>query len=419
VSPQADAGCVVIIGAGLAGANVAVTLREEGHRGRIKLLGDEPTPPLGRPPLSKTYLRGEEALRDWYVRPVEWYADNDIELRRDAAVSHIETGSRTLVHGGGKPITYDRLVLCTGGRARRPSIAGLDLPGVHLLRTVADCDGIKEAARPGTRAVVVGMGFIGSEVAASLRQLGVTVTAVFGGSAPLEAVLGTEVGAAMGRMHREHDVALLPNDRAVRFEGSDKVERAVTESGERVECDFAVIGAGIEPNLTPLAGTGIDVENGILVDAHCRTTVDGIYAAGDVANHLHPLFGRVRVEHYNSAEKMGQAVARSILGSDVPYSYVHSFWSDQYEHKLEYVGHATGWDRFVVRGNIREQEFLGFYVRGGILRAVVGLNRGGDPELEDHSELRACQELIGDEAAIPIDKLADELVDLRELVTTR
>jgi 3-phenylpropionate/trans-cinnamate dioxygenase ferredoxin reductase subunit len=418
VSQQAHAGSVAIIGAGLAGANVAVTLREEGHRGRITLLGDEPTPPLGRPPLSKGYLRGEEDLRDWYVRPVDWYADNDIELRRDAAVSHIDTGSRTLVHHGGEPLGYDQLVVCTGGRARRPPIAGLDISGVHLLRTVADCDGIRNAARPGTRAVVVGMGFIGSEVAASLRQMGVAVTAIFGGGAPLEAVLGAEVGAAMERIHRDHDVVLLPNDRVVRFEGSDGVERAVTESGERVECDFAVVGAGIEPNLTPLAATGIALENGILVDGHCRTSVDGIYAAGDVANHLHPLFGRVRVEHYNSAEKMGRAVARSILGSDGPYSYVHSFWSDQYEHKLEYVGHAAGWDRFVVRGNIREQEFLGFYVRGGILRAAMGLNRGGDPELEDQSELRACQELIGREAAVPVDMLADELVDLRELVTT-
>ena len=332
-------------------------------------------------------------------------------------MSHIETGSAKVAHGGGEPLPYDQLVLCTGGRARRPPIAGLDLPGVHLLRTVADCDGVKAAARPGTRAVVVGMGFIGSEVAASLRQMGVAVTAVFGGGAPLEAVLGTEVGAAMARIHRDHDVALLPNDRAVRFEGSDRVERAVTESGERVECDFAVIGAGIEPNLTPLSDTGIALENGVLVDGHCRTTVDGIYAAGDVANHLHPLFGRVRVEHYNSAEKMGQAVARSILGSDVPYNYVHSFWSDQYDDKLEYVGHAADWDRFVVRGSIREQEFLGFYLRGGILRAAVGLNRGGDPELEDQSELRACQELIGREAVVPVEMLADELVDLRELVT--
>ncbi|HEX4754248.1 MAG TPA: FAD-dependent oxidoreductase [Candidatus Dormibacteraeota bacterium] len=417
MSPQADAARVVIIGAGLAGANVAVTLREEGHRGRIALLGDEPTPPLGRPPLSKTYLRGEETLRDWYVRPVDWYADNDIEVHRDAVVSHIETGSQRVRHAGGEPLPYDRLVLCTGGRARRPPIAGLDLPGVHLLRTVADCDGIKAAAQPGTRAVVVGMGFIGSEVAASLRQMGVTVTAIFDGGAPLEAVLGTEVGEAMARIHRARDVALLPNDRAVRFEGSHSVERAVTEAGESVECDFAVIGAGIEPNLTPLKGTGIALENGVLVDGHCRTTVDGIYAAGDVANHLHPLFGRVRVEHYNSAEKMGQAVARSILGSDVPYSYVHTFWSDQYEHKLEYVGHAVGWDRFVVRGSIREQEFLGFYIGGGILRAAVGLNRGGDPELEDQSELRACQELIGRQAAVPVEVLADELVDLRELVT--
>ncbi|MEO8898334.1 MAG: FAD-dependent oxidoreductase [Candidatus Dormibacter sp.] len=418
MSPQTDAGCVVIVGAGLAGANVAVTLREEGHHDRIVLLGDEATIPFGRPPLSKTFLRGEEALSNWYVKPADWYGDSDVELRHDAAVLHIDTHSRKVLLRGGETLDYDRLVLCTGGRARRPGIAGLDLPGVHLLRTVADCEGIKLAVRPGTRAVVVGMGFIGSEVAASLRQMDVAVTAVFNGGAPLEAVLGPEVGAAMSRIHRDRGVELLHDDRVVGFEGSDGLERAVTKSGTRVQCDFAVVGAGIEPKLAPLAGTGIAVENGVLVDAHCRATVDGIYAAGDVANHLHPLFGRVRVEHYNNAERMGQAVARSILGDETPYGYVHSFWSDQYEHKLEYVGHAARWDRFVVRGSAQERKFLGFYLRGGVLTAAVGLNRGGDPELEEHSELHACQELIGREAAVPINVLADELVDLRELLPT-
>jgi 3-phenylpropionate/trans-cinnamate dioxygenase ferredoxin reductase component len=408
----------VIIGAGLAGANVAVTLREEGHRGRVVLLGDEPTLPFGRPPLSKTYLRGEESLDGWLVKPDEWYGESEVELRRGAAVSHVDAESRRAYLADGEAIDYDRLALCTGGRPRRPAIAGLDLAGVHLLRTVVDCDGIKSAARPGARAVVVGMGFIGSEIAASLRQMGVVVTAVFDGTAPLDAVLGAEVGAAMGRIHRDAGVELLANDRVVRFEGSDGLERAVTKAGARLDCDFAVVGAGIEPNLTPLAGTRIAAENGVLVDERCQTTVDGIYAAGDVANHQHPLFGRVRVEHYNSAEKMGQAMARSILGSETPYDYVHSFWSDQYDHKLEYVGHATRWDRLVVRGSLEEPKVLGFYVRDGVLTAAVGLNRGGDPELEEQSELRACQRLIGQGAAIPVEVLADELIDLRELVST-
>ncbi|MBJ7593569.1 MAG: FAD-dependent oxidoreductase [Candidatus Dormibacteraeota bacterium] len=405
----------MIVGAGLAGASVAVTLREEGFRGPIALLGDEATPPFGRPPLSKTYLQGREGLGSWYVKPPDWYDRREVEFRPDAAVAQLDTAAKQIRLGSDEIIRYDRAVLCTGGRPRRPAIPGTDLPGVHLLRTVADCDAIKSAARPGTRAVVVGMGFIGSEVAASLRQLDVAVTAIVSGATPLDTVLGTEVGATMARIHREHSVQLIPRDRAVRFEGSASVERVVTKAGARIECDFAVVGVGIEPNLSAMADTAIALDNGVLVDAQCRTTVDGTYAAGDVANHLHPLFGRVRVEHYNNAEKMGAAAARSILGDDAPYGYVHTFWSDQYEHKLEYVGHAASWDRFVVRGNVQGQKFVGFYVREGILRAAVGLNRGGDPELDKQGELHACQELIARQAAVPIDVLRDERIDLREL----
>ena len=393
-----------------------MTLREEGHRGRIALLGDEATLPFGRPPLSKGVLRGEEDLGDWYVRPADWYDRNDVQFRADSAVARVDTDARRVLLGGGEAMRYDHVVLCTGGRARKPDIPGIRLPGVHVLRTVTDCATIRAAARPGARAVVVGMGFIGSEVAASLRQLGVAVTAVVSGASPLESVLGREVGAAMARIHREHGVELIPADRVVCFEGSGSVERVVTGAGVRLGCDFVVVGTGLEPDLASVTGTAIACDNGILVDGRCRTTVDGIFAAGDVANHLHPLFGRVRVEHYNNAERMGGAVARSILGDNAAYGYVHSFWSDQYEHKLEYVGHAARWDRFVVRGSVDEQRFVGFYVRDGVLRAAVGLNRGGDPEIDEQSELHACQELIARQAAVPVDVLEDERIDLRALL---
>lgn len=410
---------VVIAGAGLAGGNVAVTLRGEGFRGRIVMIGSEPDRPFGRPPLSKTYLRGEEDLTHWYVKPAEWYGRNDIELRLETTVTGIDTDTRTVRLQSGETLGYDRLVLCTGGRPRKPGFPGVDLAGVHLLRTVADCEAVKRAARPGARAVVVGMGFIGSEVAASLRQLGLVVTAVFDSASPLERVLGTEVGAVIAGIHRDQGVALIGADRVVRFEGTDVVERVVTERGRQVECDLAVVGAGIDPDVATVEATWIATDNGILVDQGCRTSIADVYAAGDVANHLHPLFGRVRVEHYNSAEKMGRAAARAILGDDEPFGYVHSFWSDQFEHNLEYVGHAKRWDTFVVRGSAAERRFLGFYLEAGVLRAVVGLNRGGDPELEDNSELRACQSLIAARAALSPDILANEQVDLQALATGR
>ncbi len=410
---------VVIVGAGLAGGNVAVTLRGEGFRGRIVLIGGEPDHPFGRPPLSKTYLRGEEDLTNWYVKAAEWYERNDVELRLGTAVTGVDTHARTVILTGGEPLGYDRLVLCTGGRACRPEIPGVDLPGVHLLRTLADCEAIKRAARPRARAVVVGMGFIGSEVAASLRQLGLVVTAVLGGASPLEKVLGREVGAAMADIHRNQGVVLIGEDRVVGFEGTDVVERVVTERGRQLACDLAVIGVGIEPDVTAVASTPIATNNGILIDQGCHTSIADVYAAGDVANHLHPLFGRVRVEHYNGAERMGRAAARAVLGDDEPFGYVHSFWSDQFEHKLEYVGHARRWDSFVVRGSMAEKRFLGFYLEAGVLRAVVGLNSGGDPELEEDSELRACQQLIAARAALPPELLADEGVDLQSLPAVR
>lgn len=415
MAEKAEAAQVVIAGAGLAGGNAAVTLRDEGHRGRIVLIGREPTPPFGRPPLSKTYLRGEESLDDWYVRPADWYERHEIECRIETAVRFVDTDARHVRLDNGERVSYDQLVLCTGGRPRKPALPGVDLPGVHVLRTVADCEAVKNAARPGARALVVGMGFIGSEVAASLRQLGVAVTAVLGEASPLERVLGQEVGAVMAEIHREHDVQLIPGDHIARFEGSDSLERAVTKAGLSVDCELAIVGAGIEPDVEAVAATPVALDNGILVDAHCRTSVEDVFAAGDVANHLHPLFGRVRVEHYNSAEKMGRAVARIMLGDGAPFDYVHSFWSDQFEHKLEYVGHASRWDSFVVRGDVGAKSFLGFYLEGGVLRAAVGLNRGGDPELEEDSDLRACQTLIAQRAAPPSGALASEQIDLHDL----
>jgi 3-phenylpropionate/trans-cinnamate dioxygenase ferredoxin reductase subunit len=410
-------GTMVIVGAGMAGGNAAVALREEGFGGRVLLCGEEPNPPFGRPPLSKTYLRGEEDLSGWLVRPPEWYQEHDVELRTDTAVSGIDTTARRVSLASGESVGYRALLLATGARNRHLAIPGADLPGVHQLRTVAECEGIRRAALPGRHAIVVGMGFIGSEVAASLRTMGLRVTVVLPGRVPLESAVGPEVGEALASIHVERGVQVLTEDQAVAFEGRDTLEAVITRKGERLTCDLAVLGIGVEPQVRLAETAGVPVDNGILVDGRCQTGVPDIYAAGDVANHEHPLFGRIRVEHYNNAEKQGRHAARSMLGSDAPYGYVHSFWSDQYDHTLEYVGHAARWERFVVRGSIRERRFLGFYLAGRTLRAAVGLDRGGDPELEPDSELAACVALIAEGATPSPDALADEEVDLRSLAS--
>jgi 3-phenylpropionate/trans-cinnamate dioxygenase ferredoxin reductase component len=406
----------VIVGSGLAGGNAAVTLREEGFKGRIVLIGREPGVPFGRPPLSKTYLRSEEDLSGWYVRPPDWYGEHDVE-RLESSVVAVDVAAHAVVLDSGQELAYQKVLIATGGRNRRLGVPGAQLTGIHYLRTVAECDAIKHEAAVNRNAVVVGMGFIGCEVAASLTQLGVRVTAIFPGRAPLDRVLGDEVGTAFGAIHLEHGVELRSDDQITGFEGTERVEAVVTAKGVRLACDFVLVGVGIEPEIPTFAGEPVTQSNGVLVDELCRASAPDVYAAGDVANHLHPVFGRVRVEHYNNGEQMGRAAARSMLGSTAPYDYIHSFWSDQYEHKLEYVGHATKWDQFVVRGSVEERRLVGFYLLDGQLRAVVGLDRGGDPELDSDSEMAACARLVGARARPAPGELADEGVDLWSLAS--
>ena len=386
---------IVIIGGGMAGGNAAATLRDEGFSGPVVLLSREPNVPFGRPPLSKTYLRSEEDLAGWYVRPAGWYAEHDVELRNGVVVAAVDPAAHTVTLDSGAEIRYEKVLIATGGRNRRIDADGADLPGIHYLRTVAQCDAIKQEAVRGRTAVIVGMGFIGCEVAASLTQLGVRVTAVFPGRDPLERVLGDQVAGVMSAIHRANGVELLAGEQVAAFEGTSRVAAAVTRSGRRIECDFAVAGVGIEPDIPAV---GVEQQNGILVDERCRASAPDVYAAGDLANHLHPLFGRIRVEHYNNAEKQGAAAARSMLGSTAPYDYVHSFWSDQYDHKLEYVGHVEKWDQFVVRGSVRDGKLIGIYLVDGIVRAAVGLDRGGDPELDTDGEMAACDRLVAMQA---------------------
>jgi 3-phenylpropionate/trans-cinnamate dioxygenase ferredoxin reductase component len=401
----------VIIGGGLAGGNAAATLRDEGFPGPVVLIGREPGVPFGRPPLSKTYLRSEEDLDGWYVRPADWYAAHDVE-RRSETVASVDPAAHTITLASQEELRYEKVLIATGGRNRRLDVPGADLAGIHYLRTKAECDAIKQEAVPGRSAVIVGMGFIGCEVAASLTQLGVRVTAVFPGHDPLERVLGGQVGGLIGAFHRAHGVDLRPGDQVAAIEGAERIEAVVTAAGHRIACDFAVAGLGIQPDIPDVA---VAQHNGILVDERCQASAPDVYAAGDLANILHPLFGRVRVEHYNNAEKQGKAAARSMLGSTVPYDYVYSFWSDQYEHKIEYVGYVTRWDQFVVRGSVADSKLIGFYLVGGVVRAAVGLDRGGDPELDLDGEMAACARLVAEQARPAPAALAADRTDLWSL----
>ena len=405
---------MVIIGGGKTGGTAAATLRDEGFEGPVVLIRREPGIPFGRPPLSKTYLRSEEDLNGWYVKPADWYEANDVELRTESVVA-VDPAAHTLALGSGQQLEYQKLLLATGGRNRRLRIPGAELPGIYYLRTVAECDAIKREAVAGRRATVVGMGFIGCEVAASLTQLGIHVTAIFPGTNPLERVLGEQIGALIGAIHRANGVRLLAGAQVAAFEGTERLEAVGLADGEWVACDLAVVGVGIDPEVPAVAGSSIAQDNGILVDERCRTSAADIYAAGDVANHLHPVLGRIRVEHYNSADHHGAAAARSMLGSVAPFDYLHNFWSDQYDHTLQYVGHATNWDDFAVRGSLQEGKLVGFYLLAGMVQAAVGFDRGGDPEWDRDSEMAACARLVARRAHPDRGVLTDERADLWSL----
>jgi 3-phenylpropionate/trans-cinnamate dioxygenase ferredoxin reductase subunit len=402
---------LVIVGASLAGGSAAVTLRQEGFEGRVILIGAEPQPPYERPPLSKEYLRGESPFENALVQTADFYGEHGIETQFGVRATRVDATEKTLELDGKERIAYDGLLIATGGRNRQLTIPGLDLEGVYQLRTVADCNRIREEIFPGRKAVVVGMGFIGSEVAASLRQSGVEVAVVDRNKVPLRRVLGEEVGRVIEGVHRDHGTELTFEDTVAAIEGAGRVERVTTQHGRHIECDFVVVGLGVEPVTELLAGTGVEIDNGIVVDEYCRTGVEGIYAAGDVANHYHPVFGRhIRVEHWQNALRQGSAAARSMLGKGESYEEIPWFWSDQYELNLQYAGFHTDWDELVVRGSMEERDFVAFYRKDGRALAAVAINRGRD--------LRRSVPLIKVQDQVEAAKLRDPDVDLRTLANT-
>jgi 3-phenylpropionate/trans-cinnamate dioxygenase ferredoxin reductase subunit len=400
---------VVIVGSGAAGATAAVTLRDGGHQGPVILVGREPEPPYERPLLSKAYLRGEVGREELWLRPAEAYAAKGIDFRPATDVTAIDVAERAVALSGGARLRFDRLLLATGSRPRRPQIPGIDLDGVLFLRSVADADRLRTAVERAQRVLVVGMGFIGAEVAASLRALGRDVTAVDRSGLPLSRALGPEVAGALAEIHAERGVRIVGGTSIASFEGRRRrLERAIATDGRELACDLAVVGLGAEPNVEIARDAGLAVDDGVVTDARFRTTVDGIFAAGDVARVEHPVAReRIRVEHWQNAISQGTAVARLLLGEDEPYDAIPWFWSDQYEHEVNFAGFAGQSGEAVLRGRTDDRRFLAFYLADGRLRAVAGLNRP--------REVRQAMKLIRAGVAVDPARLADEATDLSTL----
>jgi 3-phenylpropionate/trans-cinnamate dioxygenase ferredoxin reductase subunit len=362
----------VIVGAGLAGAKAAETLREEGFDGRLILIGDEPERPYERPPLSKDYLRGEASEKP-FVHEKGFYAENEIELWTSTRVTGIEPGLKELLFEGDRRQGYDRLLIATGAVPRRLAVPGADLDGVHHLRTLADSDRIAERIESGERLVVVGSGWIGAEVAASARQKGCEVTMLERSSLPLERVLGPELGRIYRDVHRDHGVEFVPETTVERFEGSGRVERVVTSDDARIDTEFVVVGIGVAPRTGLLERAGFRIDDGVVVDERLETSVPGVFAAGDVANARHPFYGRhLRVEHWANALNQGPVAAKNLLGRSEAYEEIPYFFSDQYETAMEYSGYAAEWDEVVFRGDLGAREFIAFWLKDE--RVIAGLN---------------------------------------------
>ncbi len=351
---------VVVVGGGLTGGNAALEVGRLAPDVHVTLISSEAHLPYQRPPLSKGFLRGTEPFEDAFVAPRAEYERLGIDLRLGTTVKTLEPEQKQIRLEGGEVVPYDRVLIATGGRKRKLRFPGGDREGVLDLRTVEDSERIRAEARAGRRAVVIGLGFIGCEVAASLRMLGLEVTAIDPGQAPLARVLGPEVGAVIAALHQSHGVQLVLGEGVDRLEGGERVERVVTQSGRQFECDFVVAGIGIDPEVELLRAAGARISNGVEVDEYCRTSLPDVYAAGDIADHAHPLFGRIRVEHYNNAEKQGRSAAASLVDKGVPS----------------------------VEGSLPDRDFIVRYLRGGKLLAAAAMGRGGDPESDEPGELK-------------------------------
>jgi 3-phenylpropionate/trans-cinnamate dioxygenase ferredoxin reductase subunit len=363
----------VIVGASLAGAKAAETIRKEGFEGSVTLVGEEAERPYERPPLSKEYLRGEAGPEKLYVHAEGFYEAQGIDLRLSSSVTSLDLAGQSVSLASGERLGYDSLLLCTGAKPRRLALPGAELAGVYYLRDMVSSATLREAIKAAGRAVVVGAGWIGCEVAASARQMGPEVAIVEVSQLPLQKVLGPEMGQFYRDVHRDHGVEMHFGVAPEAVVGSARAEGVRLADGRVVPGDIVIVGIGAEPRAELAEQAGLETGNGVLADEYLETSRPGVFAAGDLANSFHPLFGeRVRLEHWSAARNQGPAAARNMLGRHEAYTRVPYFYSDQYDVGMEYSGHAPSWDEVIIRGDVKARQFIAFWVKDG--RVAAGMN---------------------------------------------
>jgi 3-phenylpropionate/trans-cinnamate dioxygenase ferredoxin reductase subunit len=362
-----------IAGGGLAAGRAVERLLELGFEGQLVLLTDEPRLPHERPPLSKQYLKGKLAEARLLVRPAAFYAENAVEVRTSTRVAAVSPSERTLTLADGERLRYDRLLLALGSEPVRPAIPGAELPGVATLRTVEDAHRIHDRLRPGAGVLILGAGLLGSEVAATAREMGCDVHLVEAGKLPL-AALGSVVAAWAADQHREHGVHLLTTTTATRFEGSGQVEAAILEDGTVIPCQLVVVAVGARPRLQLAQRAGLRVRDGVLVDGALRTSAPEILAAGDIARFPSP-GGSTRSEHWDNAQLQGRHAAEAMLGPVPDFSALPYFWTELYGSTVQQLGDWAPERPWLVRGDPASGRFTALQLEGGRLVACVAVNQ--------------------------------------------
>jgi 3-phenylpropionate/trans-cinnamate dioxygenase ferredoxin reductase component len=398
---------IVIIGGGLASARVVKGYREAGGGEEVVLVSADTVLPYHRPPLSKGYLRGDVERDSVFVETETFYAEHDIEVRLDTKVSRVDTSGRAVELDGDR-IEYGRLVLASGAVPRRLGAPGEEADGVHVYRKLADATAVREAAASASGALVVGGGFIGMETTASLRSRGLAVTQLDRSDGLFAAFRSPPLSRALERLYRAEGVDVVLGDAVAEFRGSDgRLTGAVTQNGREIEADLAIVGVGVTPSTGFLDGSGVEIDDGVVVDERFRTSVESVFAVGDVARFYDPVFGHARrIEHWSNANYQGGRLGRLLAGEDAPYDTVASFFTEVFGRRLNLLGDLDGGhDEHVLRGSLEEGAILGVYLRGGRLVAALAHNQADELQ-ERLRELLRTQAPIRDRRPLEDDAMS-------------
>ncbi len=401
---------VVVVGAGQAGSDLCTALRQQGFEGRIVLVGEEPALPYRRPPLSKDFLSDAMEEQALFIKPQKAYDKQNIEVRTGVRVEAIDRAAHTVTLDNGEVIDYSRLALTTGGRPRLLPLAGAEKPNVHYVRTIADINKLQAQFSAGKKLLIIGGGYIGLEAASVGIKQQLNVTVVEALPRLLARVTGPELSSYYDGVHRSHGVDIKLGAGVEALEGDDTIDTVVLSDGTRLPADIVIVGIGLIPNTELAEAAGLDVDNGIMVDLHARTSDPDIFAAGDCTNHENGFLGRrVRLESVPNASEQARVAAAAMCGKPVPYTGVPWFWSDQYDLKLQMVGLNQGYEDIVIRGSMADNSFSAFYLKDGVVISADAVNRPKD--------FMVAKRIVAGKTRVDPAVLADESVELKSLIS--